>query len=114
VDLQEIVEMAERIHRIAARGVKADGHTLARAFLVERPEIAMRDIAAAIIGVDHDADGPELRHSALHLVDRGPDIDMQRHQRDAFKAIAVDRAPVAQPIVVGAAQSDRVFGLAHA
>jgi len=46
VDLQEILEMAERVERVAARGVERDGDPLAGAFLVERPEVAMRDIAA--------------------------------------------------------------------
>src|SRR6267143_4415679 len=61
VDLQEILEMAQRVHRVAARGVKADGHALARALLVERPEIAMRDVAAAVVGIHHDANRAELR-----------------------------------------------------
>jgi len=58
--LQEIVEMAQRIERVAARGVKSDRDTLARALFVERPEIAVSDIAAAIEGVDHHPDHAEL------------------------------------------------------
>src|SRR3984893_5161613 len=78
MDLQEIVEMAERVHGVAARGVKGDCDTLAGTFLVERPEIAVGDVAAAIEGVDHYPDGAELRDRPLHLGDRRLDVDMQR------------------------------------
>jgi hypothetical protein len=106
--------MAQRVHRVAARGVEGDGHALARAFLVKRPEIAMRDVAAAVIGVDHDADRAETRDGALHLLDRRPHIDVQRHEGDALEALAIGPAPVIEPVVVGSAQGDRVIALAHA
>src|SRR5262249_43165044 len=80
----------------------------------KRPEIAMRDIAAAVVGVDHDADRAALRHRALHLVDRGAHIDMQGHERDAFQALPVDRAPIVEPVIVGLAERDRVIRLADA
>src|SRR5437763_1036617 len=60
VDLQKVLEMSERVERVAARGVERDRDALLRAFLVEGPEVAMRDVAAAVIGVDHDADRAEL------------------------------------------------------
>src|SRR6266550_5430057 len=44
VDLQEILEMPERVERIAARGVERDRDALLRAFLVKGPEVAMRDV----------------------------------------------------------------------
>src|SRR5437763_664943 len=46
--------MAERVERVAARGVERDRDALAGAFLVERPEIAMRDVLAAVETVARD------------------------------------------------------------
>ena len=105
--------MAQRVHRIAARGVKCNRHPLARAFFIKRPEIAMRDIAAAVVGIDHHADIAKLCDGALHLVDGGPAIDVQRDESDGFQPLAVDRAPIVQPVVVGPAQRDRIIALAH-
>src|SRR5689334_2169651 len=60
VDLQKILEMPERVEGVAAGSMERDRDALPGAFLVKRPEIAMRDVAAAVIGVDHDADSAEL------------------------------------------------------
>src|SRR6516162_3742297 len=103
--------MAERIHCIAPRGVKRDGDTLTGALLVERPEIAMGDIAAAVIGIDHDADCAELADSSLHFVDRGLGVDMQWHDRDSLQPLAVDRAPIIEPVIVCLAESVRIVRL---
>jgi hypothetical protein len=62
-----LVEMAERVHGFAARGVKNDCYALARAFLVERPDIAMGDIVAAVEGVDHHPDQAELEDRPLPI-----------------------------------------------
>src|SRR5262249_59863563 len=98
MDLQEILEMAERVHRVAARGMEPDSHALPCALLVEWPEIAMGNIAAAVIGIDHDAYRAEFRNSPHHFVDRCPDVDMQRHQRHTLEAVAVAGGPIIEPM----------------
>src|SRR5215470_1859620 len=103
--------MAERVERVAPRGVKRDCDALTGAFLVKRPEIAMGDIAAAVIGIDHHADRAELADSALHFVNRSLAVDMQWHERDALQPLAVDRAPIVEPVIVCLAESDRVVRL---
>src|SRR5215471_13862763 len=39
---------------------------------------------------------------------------MQRHERDAFQALPIDRAPIVEPVIVGLAKRDRVIRLADA
>src|SRR5690348_8571652 len=103
MNLQEIVEMAQRVERVAARGVECYGDALTSALFVERPEIPVSNIAAAVVGIDHHADIAEFRHGPLHLLDGRSGVDVQRHERDTLEPTTLDRAPIIEPVIVGSA-----------
>src|SRR5438105_793332 len=91
-----------RPHFMYSEGaMEANGHTLAGAFLVERPEIAVTHMAATVEGMDHHANCAQLAHGPRHLIDGGLDVGLQWHDGDGPETLGVGRAPLVDPIVVG-------------